>query len=101
MVMCGCGGKVGCAFLSAQGELFAPDSVVGSAFSTPEPFSEFVKTAEGIPRDGMGVLGYAAQYAGEHRISRHTFVKQLRSGTKRTRHLGLAVTDAQRLCSSR
>lgn len=45
------------------------DDLVAAAFTQANAFAEFVRAAEGVPRDAVNILGLAVQKAGEEKIS--------------------------------
>jgi hypothetical protein len=49
--------------------LVSADALVTAAFTQHNAFDEYVRAAEGVPRDAVNILGLAAQKAGEERIS--------------------------------
>jgi hypothetical protein len=49
--------------------LFNAETLVGALFTQHNAFDDWVRAAEGVPRDAVNILGQAAQKAGEERIS--------------------------------
>ena len=60
------------ALVATTAELTVPASAsefVGTLFSQRPAFEEFVRSAEGVPRDGINIIGIAAQKALDNAIS--------------------------------
>lgn len=52
-----------------QGPPNNADDMLAAAFTQSNAFAEFVRAAEGVPRDAFNILGLAVQKAGEDKIS--------------------------------
>lgn len=82
----------------AQNPLLVDErSVIAQAFTSDKAFGEFVKAAEGIPREGMGILAYAAQFAGAAPISK----KHVRRAAKKWFETNKAPVLAERADADR
>jgi hypothetical protein len=62
-----------------------PDELTRTAFTQDNVFREFVRAAEGIPRDSFSILSLAAQNSGGSAISRMRSENPARLGTKETK----------------
>ena len=65
-------------------EIKSADEVVQVAFTQSNAFEEFVKAAEGVPRDAINVLSIAAQKASDTKIS----IPHIRSAARIWYHRG-------------
>jgi hypothetical protein len=74
------------AVFAAEGETHAalgrPETLVAAAFTQHNAFDDWVRAAEGVPRDAVNILAQAAQKAGEERIS----VQHIRAAARQWYH---------------
>jgi len=82
----------------AKPEFYSADALVVAAFTQHTAFDDFVKSAEGVPRDAFNVLSIAAQRGMDDRISVQTVRVAARTWFQRDKEAAIrANPDAQDL----
>jgi hypothetical protein len=83
---------------SSKPEFNSPDQLIQSAFTQQNAFDDFVKSAEGVPRDAFNVLSIAAQRGLDEKISIPAIRTAARTWFQRDKEAAIrANSDAQEL----
>lgn len=80
--------------IGAAASIRSPEELTQSAFTQDNVFREFVRAAEGIPRDAFSILSLAAQQSSGSAISMDTLRKSSKTWYQRDKETAVTANSA-------